>query len=326
MRRVIALEFVGLKQLDCDLYDESGNVVYEKSTELTPELLMKLNHMVVFKRDEEKTAPVPKPVKTKKAANLEEYKNIKPPEPLAIPEKVEYKTIIDNKKVEKLINTAKEILYSLEEGRAPKTAVCMEATQSILDEVYEKFDKAANVCELRINDYYTYTHGLNTAVLSAIIGRELGFHENKVKDLTFAGLLHDIGKISISPGILYKPDKLTPDEFKAVKNHSKTGYDLIIKNMDLPDYVARGALEHHERWNGGGYPQGIKGEEICEFGQIIAIADVFDALISDRAYRRSVMANDAIRIMLREESESFNPEIFHKFAFLTVVKTVKPGV
>lgn len=318
MRRVIALEFVGLKQLDCDLYDENGNIVYEKNSELTPELLMRLSHMDIFKRDEQKTAPVA-------AKTREQLKKIVPPEPSNPPEKAEYKTKIDSKKVEMLLDTARQILASLEDGKAPKPAVCMDATECILDEVYDKVDKVANICELRIHDYYTYSHGLNAAVLSAIIGRELGFHENKVKDLTFAALLHDMGKIIIPHNILYKPDKLTAEEYALVKNHAHTGYELIINDMKLPDSIAKGALEHHERWNGRGYPRGLKGKEISEFGQIIAIADVFDALISDKVYRKSVMANDAIRIMLNEESESFNPEIFNKFAFLTVVKTVKPG-
>ncbi len=318
MRRVIALEFVGLKQLDCDLYDENGKVVYEKNTDLTPQLLMQLSHMDIFKRDEEKTA--------QRNVNIaEKLKEMIPPEPQNLSEKVEYKTIINSKKVEKLLDTARKILFSLEEGHPPKASVCLDATQSILDEVYEKFDKVGNICELRINDYYTYTHGLNVAVLSAIIGRELCFHENKVKDLTFAGLLHDIGKVIIPHNILYKTGTLTPDEFKEVQNHAHTGYELIMNDMKLPDYIARGALEHHERWNGEGYPKGLQGKEISEFGQIIAIADVFDALVSEKVYRNSVMANDAIRVMLREETESFNPEIFHKFAFLTVVKTIKPG-
>jgi len=319
MRRVIALELVGLQKLECDLYDENGKILYEKGTDFTPELLMKLSHAKIFKRDEQDYA------EEKTVMVLEKPEEPKPPEPQNIPEKAEYKTVLNVKKIEKLIDNVKEILKSIENGVPPKTSVCLDATKSICEEVYEKCDKVSNIGQLRVHDYYTYSHSINTAVLSAVIGRELGFHENKVKDLTFAGLLHDIGKIKIPKEILYKPGKLSQEEFTLIKNHSFLGYEFIIKEMELPEYIAKGALDHHERWHGDGYPNGLKGKEISEFGQIIGIADVFDALISEKIYKGSVQSNDAVRIMLTEEAKSFNPEIFHKFAFLTVVKKVKLG-
>ena len=319
MRRVIALELVGLQKLECDLYDENGKILYEKGTDFTPELLMKLSHAKIFKRDEQDYA------EEKTVMVLEKTEEPKPPEPQNVPEKAEYKTVLNVKKIEKLIDNVKEILKSIEDGIPPKTSVCLDATKSICEEVYEKCDKVSNIGQLRVHDYYTYSHSINTAVLSAIIGRELGFHENKVKDLTFAGLLHDIGKIKIPKEILYKPGKLSQEEFTLIKNHSLLGYEFIIKEMELPEYIAKGALDHHERWHGDGYPNGLKGKEISEFGQIIGIADVFDALISEKIYKGSVQSNDAVRIMLTEEAKSFNPEIFHKFAFLTVVKKVKLG-
>ena len=233
--------------------------------------------------------------------------------------------MLNAKKIEKLIDNVKEILKAIESGIPPKASICLDATKSICEEVYEKCDKVSNIGQLRVHDYYTYSHSINTAVISAIIGREMGFHEDKVRDLTLAGLLHDVGKIKIPQRILYKSDKLTPEEFTLVKNHSLLGYEFIINDMKLPVHIAKGALEHHERWHGDGYPNGLKGKEISEFGQIIGIADVFDALISEKIYRNSVQSNDAVRIMLTEEAKSFNPEIFHKFAFLTVVKKVKLG-
>jgi len=319
MRRVIALELVGLQKLDCDLYNEGGKIIYEKGTAFTPELLMKLSHAKIFKRDEQDYA------EEKTVMTLEKKEAATTPEPQNIPEKAEYKTILNAEKVEKLINNVKQILKAIEEGIPPKASICMEATKSICEEVYEKCDKVSNIGQLRIHDYYTYTHSINTSVISAIIGREMGFHEDKVRDLTLAALLHDIGKIKIPQRILYKPDKLTSQEFSLVKNHTLLGCDFIMNEMNLPELIAKGALEHHERWHGDGYPNGLKGKEISEFAQIIGIADVFDALVSEKIYKNSVPSNDAVRIMLTEEAKSFNPEIFHKFAFLTVVKNVKPG-
>lgn len=323
MRRVIALELVGLEKLDCDLYDENGNIVYEKGTAFTQELLIKLSHARIYKRDEEEQISkneVPCDVKT-------EQRPLPPaPEPENIPEKAEYKSIIETDTVRMLVNNASEILASIEAGISPDTSMCLETAKAIMNEVYQKCDTATHIGNLRINDYYTFTHSINTAVISAIIGREMGFHENKVKDLTMAALLHDIGKMHIPKNILYKQGKLTPEEFTLIKNHSVLGYNFIINEIKLPDYIAKGALEHHERWNGDGYPNKLKGKEISEFGQIIGVADVFDALVSEKIYKGAVQSNDAIRIMLTEEAKSFNPDIFHKFAYMAVVKAVKETI
>jgi len=318
MRRVIALELVGLQKLDCDLYNETGKIIYEKGTDFTPELLMMLSHAKIYKRDEE-----PISIERELQKDIQEDNLIPTPEPLQHTDKAEYSCIITPKTSKNLLKAAQNILYSIEKGYSPTEKVCLEATEIILQEIYDKCDKASNINQLRVHDYYTYSHSVNTAVLSAIIGREIGFGEKKLKDLTYAGLLHDIGKIKISKEILYKPSQLTVEEFDLIKNHTLIGYDFLKKNSDIPEHIIKGALEHHERWNGGGYPNKLSGTQISEFAQIIAIADVFDALVSEKIYRGAVPSNDAIRIMLTEESKSFNPEIFHKFAYICVVKTIK---
>lgn len=338
MRRVIALEFVGLEKLDCDLYDENGNIVYEKGTAFTQELLMKLSHAKIYKRVEddvkEKPQPAPAPTQALKQKSTQKEglwagkKRPLPPagEPENIPEEAEYLTDIEPEKVREFVNNASEILASAASGKCPDLNLCLDTATSLLKEVYERFDTAENVGNMRINDYYTFTHDVNTALISAIIGRELGYHENKVKDLSMAALLHDIGKMLLPQEVLYKNGKLTPEEFTLIKNHAQLGYDFITNKMNLPDYIAKGALEHHERWNGDGYPNKLKGKEISEFGQIIAIADVYDALVSNKIYKNSMSSNDAIRLMLTEESKSFNPEIFHKFAHIAVVKHAKQKI
>jgi len=320
MRRVIALELVGLKKLDCDLYDETGKIIYVKGTDFTPELLMKLSHAKIYKRDEQEYVEEQKktwpPVK-----KFKEPKEIEPPNP---PEKAEFQSVVNSEKTQHLVGNIKEVLNAIMEGVPPKASLCLEATHSICEEVYQKLDKVGNINQLRIQDFYTYAHSINTAVISTIIGREIGIPEDKVRELSLAAYLHDIGKTRLPQEILYKKGKLTTEEFELIKSHAQLGYDFIKNEMRLPEHIARGALEHHERWHGDGYPNKLKGKEISKFAQIIGIADVFDALVSEKIYRSSVHSNDAIRIMLTEEAKSFNPEIFHKFAFLTVVKNISP--
>ncbi len=326
MRRVIALELVGLKKLDCDLYDEKGNVVYEKGTDFTAENLMMLSHSVIFKRDEEHIVDPNK----KKSANFllddEEERNKKKlgknfilPEPE--PKVKEFQTIIDQAKQDKLIGGVKELLGGVLDKSPVKIQTCIDTTESILEEVESKFSKVNNLGEMRIQDYYTFSHSINVAILSAIIGMDLGYSESKLKDLTFSALLHDVGKMQLPKDILYKPGSLTKQEMQLVKKHVDYGYEYITQDLDLPETVGQAALYHHERWEGHGYPHGLKGPEIPEFAQIVAIADVFDALISEKIYRGPVQAIDAMRILLTEENKSFNPKILNKFIYMAVIKS-----
>lgn len=376
MRRVIALELVGLKKLACDLYDENGNVVYKKETEFTPEIFMMLSQTKIFKRDEEnitdkepestdkkkkyftesgnsnsqdsqnktnsveneKTKLTPPSLRkdfnniSKAPASLgkptskiqEELKKarahkVKISEPLNKPEIAEFKSVVAESSKNNLLNNVKEVLHSALNETPLSLDPCLMATDTILNEVYTKLRSVDRVDELRIHDYYTFTHSLNVAIISAVIGRELGFNENKVKDLTFSAFLHDVGKMKIPKEIIYKPGKLTPEEMQLVRRHSELGYKFIKTHLGLPEKLARPALEHHERWEGQGYPQGLKGKQIAEFSQIIAIADVYDALVSEKIYKGSIKAVDAMKVMLTEESRSFNPEFLNKFIYMSAL-------
>lgn len=324
MRRVIPLELVGFKKLDCNLYDEQGQVIYNCGSDLTPELLMKLNHIKVYKKEKDFFEIIneePETIAKRELTPTEQF--IESVEPQNLIKKAEYKPVINEKTVNRFLDTSKGILRACELGIAPNYSTCVDTSLEILNEVFDKLDKVSNIAEMRIHDFYTYTHCINTAIISAIIGKEIGMKEDQLKDLTLAAVLHDVGKINIPKEILYKPDGLSKDEFSIVKNHTIYGYDLILNKIKLPDFVAKVALEHHERFDGKGYPYGLNKDKISYFAQIVAIADVYDALVSEKIYRGAVQSIDAIRIMLKEESTSFNPEIFNKFAYLAVVKNVK---
>ncbi|OGI04495.1 MAG: hypothetical protein A2Y25_06060 [Candidatus Melainabacteria bacterium GWF2_37_15] len=316
MRRVIALELVGLKKLDCDLYNEEGSIIYNKGTEFTPEIFMMLTHSKIFKRDEEHLVLPASPIESQKLIIGKDYEILeKKPQPS------EFKSIIDEDKKENLIKGVKDVLQCAVEKTPVKIQTCIEATEIILDEVSNKLEKINNLNELRIHDYYTFSHNINVAIISAIIGKELGFSESKLKDLVFSALLHDVGKMQIPREILYKPGSLTPDEMQTIKKHVEYGYEFIIKTLNLPDAVGKVALSHHERWEGHGYPYGLKGNQISEFSQIVAVADVYDALVSEKVYRGPVESIEAMRILLTEEASSFNSKILNKFVYMAVIKS-----
>jgi len=133
---------------------------------------------------------------------------------------------------------------------------------------------------------WTAGHSERVTHLAIAIGRTLKFREDQMRNLMISAILHDIGKIAVPESILDKPGKLTEEEYALVKKHSETGADIIAS---IPSYqtILPGILHHHERWDGSGYPRGLKGEDIPWFARIICIADVYDALSEDRPYRKA---------------------------------------
>jgi HD-GYP domain-containing protein (c-di-GMP phosphodiesterase class II) len=122
--------------------------------------------------------------------------------------------------------------------------------------------------------------------------------------------MHDIGKVATPDGVLQKPGRLTPEERKVMELHTTVGYQILEgSSSELLQMAATIALTHHERWDGDGYPQGLSGEEIPIEGRIVAVADVFDALLSDRCYRPAMSVEEAVTIMREGRGTHFDPEV-----------------
>ncbi len=136
-------------------------------------------------------------------------------------------------------------------------------------------------------DPYTVGHQRRVSQIACTIGREMGLSEDRLHNLRMAGMLHDLGKVAIPSDILSKPGKLTPTEFALIKTHPQVAYN-ILEPISLPGNTAKIILQHHERMNGSGYPQGLKGEEILLEARILGVADVMEAMCSHRPYRASL--------------------------------------
>ncbi|OOM40277.1 cyclic di-GMP phosphodiesterase response regulator RpfG [Clostridium beijerinckii] len=145
-----------------------------------------------------------------------------------------------------------------------------------------------------------YRHGVNVAALSALIGKWTGLEKAKLNLLVYSAILHDFGKTKIARELLMKEVGLTQNEFNTIKTHAQKGY-MVIKELSFLDKaVSYGVLMHHERLDGSGYPLGLKGEAIHPFAKIIAIADVFDAINSDRGYKKKRLPFEALQIVKNE--------------------------
>ncbi|WP_459481777.1 HD-GYP domain-containing protein [Clostridium saccharoperbutylacetonicum] len=166
----------------------------------------------------------------------------------------------------------------------------------------------ALVSAIEVNDKYTEGHAKRVREYSCAIAEELELPKVKINDISTAALLHDIGKIGISTEILNKPGKLTEEEYGIIKQHPVYTKTILEKIRGFST-ITNFAYNHHENYDGSGYPRGLKNNEIPLEAQIIQVADAYDAMTSERAYRKALSTEDALNIIKKEMGKQFNPEI-----------------
>ncbi|QGG48425.1 HD-GYP domain-containing protein [Heliorestis convoluta] len=195
------------------------------------------------------------------------------------------------------------------DGREIKKAV-----SHLIDEIIANRHILIHMSDIRAYDDYTFGHSVNVAVLATLTGLALGYNELKLRDLACGALLHDIGKMFVPIEILNKPGSLTDDEYKEIQKHSYYGFDVIRKKReDFSSLSAHVAFQHHERFDGTGYPRGLHGNDIHEFARIVAVADMFDALVADRVYRKGFLPYQAHEILMAATSQHLDPSITQVF-------------
>ncbi len=161
---------------------------------------------------------------------------------------------------------------------------------------------------LELHDKYTKGHSENVVEISATIARELGFSQEQITQVYWAGLVHDIGKILVDCSILNKPDKLTREEYSQIKQHSVWGYKVLNNSEELEE-IANFIRHHHEWWDGSGYSDGLAGQEIPQVFRIIGVADAWDTMRSNRVYRNKLSKQTAIQELKEGRGVQFAPEI-----------------
>ncbi len=179
---------------------------------------------------------------------------------------------------------------------------------------YQAMETLAHTIDAK--DNYTSGHSTRVAKYAREIARRMGMDEKTQNSIYFMGLLHDIGKIGIRDDIINKPGSLTDEEFKSIRRHSTIGYDILRDMSEISD-IEKGARWHHERYDGTGYPDGLKGEEIPEYARIICVADAYDAMTSKRSYRDSMPQAKVRDEIKRGRGSQFDPRIAD--VFLTIM-------
>ena len=205
------------------------------------------------------------------------------------------------------VNTLKSNLTDIVEGKKPlQPDELLENSMLIMAKNTNNLRMFDMLHSLRHHGDMTYAHCVNVALIASILGQWLHYSEEDVKALTLAGLLHDIGKISIDEAVLNKPGKLTPEEFEIIKGHAKAGYQCI-KETDIHVRIKEACLLHHEKCDGSGYPFGLKSSQIPPMAKIVTIADIYDAMTANRVYRGAVCPFDVVRIMEQDCFSKLDP-------------------
>ncbi len=192
----------------------------------------------------------------------------------------------------------------------------IQATNDIASElmraVLENDALSVDIDTLKVSDEYTFKHSVDVATMAMVIAKHYGLDDHSVYEVGLAGLLHDVGKSKIPNEILNKPGRLTDDEFVVMKQHSLYGYRILEDKKDLPDSVRLGVLQHHEKINGHGYPLGTPQEKIHLYARILSIVDIYDALVTDRPYKKAFSKRDAVE-MIMAMTDELDIDVMHSF-------------
>ncbi len=193
----------------------------------------------------------------------------------------------------------------------------------IIDELLANKDIVVNLMDIKAAGDYIFAHCVNTCVLATLTATKLGFKRPRLVNLATGALLHDVGNVAVPPEILNKQSSLTGDEYEMIKKHPLYGYEIFKKSSLFSAAAGAVIYQHHERQNGQGYPQGLKGGKINLPAQIVSVADVYDALTSDRPYRKAYLSYQAVEMLSAFGQEYFDLEVLK--AFLSFVAAYPIG-
>jgi HD-GYP domain-containing protein (c-di-GMP phosphodiesterase class II) len=200
--------------------------------------------------------------------------------------------------------------------RYTKKIPLLDIRQSIIPMIHETTEQPnlfGLFATLQSKDDYTYRHNIGVGVIATLIGRWLGLESSELSQLTMAATLHDIGKVKIPLDILNNTGKLTDEEYATMKKHAQFGYQMIKETAGTNHRQALVALQHHERQDGSGYPFGIGAEKIDPLSRIVAVADVFHAMTSNRSYRNASPFYETLKQMHHNAFGEFDAHIIHLF-------------
>lgn len=282
-----------------DVYTYNNQLIVQKGTELTDKTITRLEFYSIITVRIEEEQLVSK-ASLQQIAEKEEWPYSKLIQ--ATPEFKEYKANFDE-----LVDDFTQDLNDLvHKNISINPAEILKKTVGLLDTSTGHVSFFHMLHNMREYDDTTFAHSINVALLCNVLATWLDFSPEEIDLVTLCGLFHDVGKLAIPNDIIKKPDKLTDAEYKIVKTHTQEGYN-VLKDQDLNEHIKNAALMHHERFDGSGYPFGSKEDKIDIYAQLVAIADVYEAMTAARVYRGPLCPFKVIEIFEKEGFQKYNP-------------------
>lgn len=203
-------------------------------------------------------------------------------------------------------------LGSVRNGGGIEAEAVSSTVGKMVDSVIRNQDALSSLVRLKSVDDYTFAHCVNVCILSLSIGRHMGLSREELQDLGVGAILHDVGKVLVPEQLLKKPGALSEDEFTEMKRHAALGDEFLEKSGGISDRARAVAREHHEKFDGTGYNRRLTGKDIHHFARITAVADVYDAMTSNRVYQKGLRPEEAMKRMYGMRGKSFEPEIVER--------------
>jgi HD-GYP domain-containing protein (c-di-GMP phosphodiesterase class II) len=207
----------------------------------------------------------------------------------------------------------REVMQDVRLGKNVESEKVKVVVSRMIESIFRNRDALASLTRIKEYDDYTFVHSINVCILCLTLGRHLNFHAEELQQIGIGALLHDAGKMKVPLQILNKPGRVTEEEFFEIKKHPLYSMEVLEKAGGIPEASKQIALQHHERYNGRGYPYNLQGEEISKFGQISAIVDVYDAITSDRVYKKALSPYEGMQKIYEWAKIDFNQTLVERF-------------
>lgn len=211
------------------------------------------------------------------------------------------------------IQTAQDTLKKVQAGSSFEARRIRETVGDIISEILQIKEIFVHLTDIRSLKDHTFGHSANVCILSLLTGLALGYDQLKLKELGTGALLHDIGKAMIPGEIVDSKKVFSAEEYASIQKHVDLGFEVLRGSEDISIVAAHIARQHHERYDGSGYPERLQGKQILEFARIVAVADVFDALATDRPYRSRLLPHEVVEIIRAGQGRDFDPDIAGAF-------------
>lgn len=313
MKRILTIKAEEGMVVAGDIYDDNNHLIIGRGTVLTGEIIDRLKYYAVFDFFIEDNNPIK--LTTYDQDDLERhifseykiesgsyYRKIKASEQFEVFENMFQESV---KNIQECIN---DVVVKADNIRID---ALLNSVKKITDDFKPDVSLFDMIHCIEGYDDSTYIHSVNVALICRIIAKWMGYSEEESDVITICGMMHDIGKVMIPVEVITKPGRLTTTEYALVQTHTIHGYNLM-KNIDVDERIKLAALQHHEKCDGRGYPYGLKYDKIDPFSRIVSIADVYDAMTSNRIYRRGICPFEVISIF-EDNKEAYDPKVLLMF-------------